>query len=160
MLQFPDHLRVRIMYMYDLLSQDLSEQALQEEMARTREAMEQETLNVAEGFRHYGIIVNRYYSQFPPFGTNIVENDFEDFVELIGHSVVFGNYSLISEWGTKYPLTNPHILAAEPFQYLPVFRNSIGQKWQHYQRQRGWPEVAKNYWQYLIDSWEHQLELN
>jgi hypothetical protein len=154
MLRFPDHLVVQFRTMTNLLRHNSTKQEIQQEMAATRKAMERETLGVAEGFRQYGEIVNAYYVRFKPFGTSNLQHDFEDFVELVGHSVVVGNYSLISQWAVNYPLQNSGVLAQRPQEYLPVFKGIISDRWQHYKATYGWPDTAKLYWQHLISEWE------
>jgi len=131
----------------------------QRDLEAIRKAMENETLKIAEGFHLYGETVNEYYLKFPPFGTNHVDKDFEDFIELIGHSVIVGNYFLISEWGVKHPLSNPSILAGSQFlqRYVDRFKEAITTNWQANQTKYGWPDEAKDYWQYLIREWESDL---
>lgn len=154
MLRFPDHLVVRFRTMANLLRQNSTKQTLQREMAETRIAMEKETLGIAEGFRQYGDIVNAYYLKFKPFGTQSLERDFEDFVELIGHSVVIGNYSLINQWAVNYPLRTKGVLAGDYRNYLAVFHGVVTNRWQHYKTAYRWPDSTKLYWQYLIDEWQ------
>lgn len=157
MLRFPEHLFARFKEMSNLLKQSPRKQELQQKLTETRQAMERETLGVAEGFRQYGSIVSAYYAKFHPFGTRKLQNDFEDFVELIGHSVVVGNYSVISHWGVDYPLDNRGVLAEDPQKYLPVFQAVVTDRWQYYKEKYGWSESAKLYWQYLINEWQRKL---
>ena len=165
MLRFPESIRVDLIDLRKMI-QALTQKAkpaqkdtYQNKLTGIRTAMENQTLQIAEGFYLYGQTVDDYYSQFHPFGTKDVEKDFEDFIELIGHSVVVGNYFLISEWGVKYPLDNPSVLAGEKFlkRYVDRFKKAIGEDWGKNQSQHRWPDEAREYWKYLIKEWEQRL---
>ena len=158
MLRFPESIRIDLRKMLETLRQSGPDDklTLQNELQSIRESMENETLKIAEGFHLYGQTVNGYYSKFPPFSTGNVQQDLEDFIELIGHSVVIGNYFLISEWGVKYPLIQPSVLAKGEHldRYIASFRRAITDEWEENQDAFGWPDEAKSYWQYLIEEWE------
>ena len=156
MLHFPDHLLARFKEMSKLLTDGLKKHEIQQQLTETRQAMEKETLNVAEGFRQYGSVVSTYYRTFKPFGTKSLQHDLEDFIELVGHSVVIGNYSLISQWGIEYPLRN-NVLAKEAQEYIPVFQAVVTDRWQYYKEKYNWSESAKLYWQYLLEEWQRML---
>lgn len=162
MLHFPESIRIDLRKMLEKLTSKgnpSDKGGFQEELKAIRKAMEKETLKIAEGFRLYSQTVNEYYLKFPPFGTGDVNKDFEDFIELVGHSVIIGNYFLLSEWGVKYPLNQPSVLAGKQLlsRYVDGFKKAITEKWEENKTQHGWPDEAQEYWQYLIREWENRL---
>ncbi len=136
-------------------------ESCQEKLTSIREAMEKETLQIAEGFRLYGETLHEYYSKFPPFQGKTFALDLEDFIELIGHSVVIGNYFLISQWGVDYPLLSKQTVLAHGDDRLPnyisAFKKAINEDWEKHQNEDDWPKECKQYWEYLIKEWEDKL---
>lgn len=124
------------------------------ERLKTHKDIRQETLRVAEYFRKYTEIIDSYYVRFNPFGTQNLQNDIEDFNDVIGHSVVVGSYYLIDKWAVEYPSHDPNVLAEMPQSYLRIFERVAGHGWGEIRHAYGWPESARSYWKYLILQWK------
>jgi hypothetical protein len=123
------------------------------ELKKIREDLNKEVVEVSEGLRQYANLVDSYYSQCPPFGSGSNENDYQDFIELIGHSVIIGNYTLLEKWAIQYPRKNPKRLAQPLASYAAVFCNITKSKWEETSQIFKWPPQAKMYCEYLVQSW-------
>lgn len=118
-----------------------------------RAELNKEVLDVAEGLRHYTELVDSYYSQCAPFGTGKKDDDYQCFMELIGHSIVIGNYFLLEKWAVRYAVDNKGRLAQPISKYANTFNEIINNQWEQVSNQYEWPSQAKFYCEYLVKSW-------
>jgi len=123
------------------------------ELKIIREELSQEVLDVSEGLRHYTILVDSYYSQCPPFDSGNYENDYQDIIEIIGHSIIIGNYFLLEKWAIRYPIENNGLLAQPLSKYVNTFDAVAKTHWDQISQQFGWPFHAKVYCEHLVNSW-------
>lgn len=130
------------------------------ELTKIREELNKEVLDVSEGLRHYTDLVDSYYSQCPPLGSGNNQRDYQDFIELIGHSLVIGNYFLLEKWAVRYPVENSNRLAQPLSKYVSTFDAVTTTQWLQVSQQFGWPPQAKVYCEYLIKSWKAVLGNN
>ncbi len=132
---------------------------LQKKLAKIRNDLEKEGCNFAKSLENYSKLVDAYYLKYPPFGTKDFHKDFEDFIEIVGHSLVVGNYSLINKWAIDFPLKNWSRLAKKPHEYLERFDYAVSKDLEYYKNNRDWPEEAKYYLKYLIQEWRKNPNL-
>ena len=126
---------------------------IKEDLKRIRQELSKEVLDVSEGLRNYTDLVDSYYSQCLPFGSGNYELDYQDFIELIGHSIVIGNYFLLEKWAIEYPVNNPRCLAQPLSKYISIFDAVTKTRWEQVSRKFGWPPQARVYCEYLVQSW-------
>ncbi|NEZ68347.1 hypothetical protein D0962_37440 [Leptolyngbyaceae cyanobacterium CCMR0082] len=126
---------------------------IQSQIRQAREALDNQFLDASETLRVYAKLIDSYYTQCPPFGTNDQQKDFKYFIEIIGHSLVIGNYTLIDTWAIQYPQANPQRLAeSQPLSEV-VRKLEEGLKpenWQVLREDYKWPEQARYYCEYII----------
>jgi hypothetical protein len=123
------------------------------ELKRIRGELNQEVLDVSEGLRRYTELVDSYYSQCHPFGSGKFESDYQDFIELVGHSLVIGNYFLLEKWAIRYPIENPTCLAQPLPKYISTFNSVTTTQWEQISQQLKWPSQARVYCEYLVKNW-------
>ena len=140
-----------------VLSQSSSQQSCQDiqaQLTQIREELNKEVLDVSEGLRCYTELVDTFYSECPPFGSGSFEADYQDIIELIGHSMVVGSYYLLEKWAVRYPIGQPNRLAQPIHQYRRTLEEAISNHWQTLVTTFGWPPQARAYCEYLIQSWQ------
>lgn len=156
MLPFPN----AIMHAMRALSQSQSSdqqscQDIQAQLAQIRAELNKEVLDVSEGLRCYTELVDNFYTECPPFGSGSFEADYQDIIELVGHSMVVGSYYLLEKWAVRYPMGQPKpgCLAQPIEQYRITFEQTISNEWQTLATTFGWPPQARAYCEYLIQAW-------
>ncbi|MEO0771248.1 MAG: hypothetical protein AAFY72_17810 [Cyanobacteria bacterium J06649_4] len=125
---------------------------VKENLKELRKQLNDEVLDVSECLRDYANLVDAYYSNCPPFGSGDEEKDFQEFTEIIGHSVVIGNYRLLDRWAIDYPKSNPQRLAEPIAQYSHKIDGVVKNQWQVLAQQYKWPSHAKAYCEYLCEN--------
>lgn len=99
----------------------------------------------------YKSLVDEYYSSCPPFGSGDKQEDFDDFIEIIAHSLVINNYLLLDRWAIEYPKNNPQRLA-EPLSWYPrQIAGVVNNDWQTLSEQCEWPPQAKDFCLYIVE---------
>lgn len=130
---------------------------IQETIKDAREALDNHFLDASEKLRQYADLIDTYYTQCPPFANNNGEEFdydkeyFKDLIQLIGHSLVIGNYSLLDKWVLKHPQTLSEEAAQIVRENIATFEDALKREnWQDFKSRFKWPEQASYYCEYLV----------
>ncbi|MEM8502402.1 MAG: hypothetical protein AAF716_04540 [Cyanobacteria bacterium P01_D01_bin.1] len=123
---------------------------IKKDLDELRRTLNSEVLDVSECLRDYTSLVDNYYSNCPPFGSGNEQKDFQDFIEIIAHSIVICNYTLLDRWAVEYPQKNQHKLAAPLAQYVHKIDGVVKTQWTALSGEYKWPPQARDYCHYLV----------
>lgn len=126
---------------------------IQTAIREAREALDNQFLDASETLREYAKLINDYYTHCKPFGSNNEKEDFKCFIDIIGHSLVIGNYTLIDTWAIQYPQKNPDRLAeSQPLTEVArkLEEGLKPENWKVLRDEYKWPEQARYYCEYIV----------
>lgn len=128
---------------------------LKQGIKNIRDELTTELSDLDELLDVYKKMVDEFYSMHPPFVNKNQHDEKVDFIELIGHSQVIGNFALLDKWAIEYPANN-RVLNQPISTYSKLFQRDIIGNWDKYRNELGWTDDVKEFWEYLIREFNNQ----
>lgn len=126
---------------------------LKEEIKKIRDTLNGGLSDLDELLNEYKKMVDEFYGMHPPFKNQ--HDEIVDFIELIGHSQVIGNFALLDKWAIEYPANN-RVLTQPISTYRQFFQIEIIGNWDTYRNKYHWTDDVKEFWEYLIREFNNQ----